>query len=399
MITDIKIENTFFDCFFKKQVDDVLFFFNDVINTFHSNDFVIETNYSDDYGSVIALTDCSNGIPAVVFTAHYGPHGENWGTTGANPTPFHWLGGYGVQKITFNSQLSTLNYYELYLTRHRLYSATLNRFLSPDPLGISGGLNLYEYGASNPLSFIDFTGLCPEQQPRGGLSGECYITAWYPSPYDDYNQGATVGDWLTFAGGAVRMVGGGIETIAGGSIASVAGWTGVGLVGGVGVAAHGADQFVAGIRQMVNGKQYDSVMSQGFQSVGMSRDLANFADMGLSIAGTSIGASSKIVYPENRGFFGESITKTLETGTMVDRYGGNSGAFLAPQGTPTIQRSLAPGVDKLPLNTYEVIQPFQVQSGPVAPWFGRPGMGIQYDLGPNRSVQDLINSGNLRQIQ
>ena len=40
---------------------------------------------------------------------------------------------------------------KLYLTRYRLYSATLNRFLSSDHIGLEGGLNLYEYGLSNPL--------------------------------------------------------------------------------------------------------------------------------------------------------------------------------------------------------------------------------------------------------
>ena len=42
-------------------------------------------------------------------------------------------------------------------TRHRLYSATLNRFLSPDPLGPGGGPNLYEYALGNPLAYIDLS--------------------------------------------------------------------------------------------------------------------------------------------------------------------------------------------------------------------------------------------------
>jgi hypothetical protein len=45
--------------------------------------------------------------------------------------------------------------------------------LSADPLGIAGGLNLYEYAAGNPMMFIDFTGLCPS----GGK-------AWYESAWD-----------------------------------------------------------------------------------------------------------------------------------------------------------------------------------------------------------------------
>jgi YD repeat-containing protein len=113
--------------------------------------------HSDEQGSVVALT-ASNG--AVLHTAHYGPHGENWGTTGTNATPFAWLGGHGV----LSSSCFTLSPspFTLYLTRHRLYSATLKRFLSSDPLGLEGGLNLYAYGESDPLSYIDPLGL------RGG---------------------------------------------------------------------------------------------------------------------------------------------------------------------------------------------------------------------------------------
>jgi YD repeat-containing protein len=110
--------------------------------------------HSDEQGSVVDLTAASG---AVLHTAHYGPHGENWGATGTNSTPFAWLGGHGV----LSSSYFTLSPspFTLYLTRHRLYSATLKRFLSSDPIGLSGGLNLYAYGEGDPLSYIDPLGL------------------------------------------------------------------------------------------------------------------------------------------------------------------------------------------------------------------------------------------------
>jgi len=89
--------------------------------------------------------------------ANYGPHGEDWESVGTNPTPFAWLGGYGVQTLETDTPL------KLYLTRHRVYSATLNRFLSSDPMGLEGGLNLYAYGEGNPMAYIDPLGLCAEQ--------------------------------------------------------------------------------------------------------------------------------------------------------------------------------------------------------------------------------------------
>ena len=119
--------------------------------------------HSDPQGSVIALTDTSG---AILHTAAYGPHGQDWGATGTNPTPFTWLGGYGVQTINSDTPL------RLYLTRHRVYSATLNRFLSANPLGLSGGLNLYAYGEGNPLMYIDPLGLSSKNVSMSGGFGQ-----------------------------------------------------------------------------------------------------------------------------------------------------------------------------------------------------------------------------------
>jgi RHS repeat-associated protein len=121
--------------------------------------------HCDEQGSLIALTAADGTI---LHTAHYGPHGEDWGASGENPTPFAWLGGWGVMRMgtylqTPNSQLATRNSQPLtlYHTRHRLYEPSLRRFLSPDPIGLSGGLNLYAYANGDPLSYIDPLGLSP----------------------------------------------------------------------------------------------------------------------------------------------------------------------------------------------------------------------------------------------
>jgi RHS repeat-associated protein len=125
--------------------------------------------HSDEQGSVIALTDIQGNV---LHTAHYDPHGQDWSNTGTNPTPFAWLGGWGVMKVSGGDSP-----FELYLTRHRLYSATHARFLSPDPLGLAGGLNQYQYAEGNPLAFIDPSGLCAESGGRGFLGdfGEGFL--------------------------------------------------------------------------------------------------------------------------------------------------------------------------------------------------------------------------------
>jgi len=107
--------------------------------------------HCDEYGSVVALTDASGNT---LHTACYGPNGQDWGATGTNPTPFGWLGGHGVQHLATSDHLGPL-----YLTRYRLYAASLQRFLSADPLGLAGGLNLYAYAEGDPLTYIDPLGL------------------------------------------------------------------------------------------------------------------------------------------------------------------------------------------------------------------------------------------------
>ncbi len=44
-------------------------------------------------------------------------------------------------------------------------------------------------------------------------------------------------------------------------------------------------------------------------------------------------------------------------------------------------------------HVYRVLKPFEVLAGPIAPWFGQPGQGVQYKLSQN--VLTLIQNGFL----
>ncbi len=105
--------------------------------------------HADELGSTLALTD-KNGTVTDEFA--YMPYGSATHTAHANSvkTPFQWLGGYGVY---YDSET------DLHLTPYRAYSSTQKRFISPDPLGIDGGVNVYAYANLNPLFFVDPEGL------------------------------------------------------------------------------------------------------------------------------------------------------------------------------------------------------------------------------------------------
>jgi RHS repeat-associated protein len=45
--------------------------------------------------------------------------------------------------------------------RNRWYDPQTGRFLTQDPIGLAGGVNLYAYAGNNPITFSDPFGLCP----------------------------------------------------------------------------------------------------------------------------------------------------------------------------------------------------------------------------------------------
>jgi RHS repeat-associated protein len=98
---------------------------------------------TDALGSRIALTDSSG---AVNTSYAYEPFG-NVTISGANANSYQFTGrendGTG-----------------LYFYRARYYSATLQRFISQDPIGFDGGTaNLYQYALGAPTAWVDPLGL------------------------------------------------------------------------------------------------------------------------------------------------------------------------------------------------------------------------------------------------
>jgi RHS repeat-associated protein len=138
------------------------------------------------------------------------------------PTPFQFAGDWGYQSefAAAAEQGTGLQYLE-----QRYYDPAIGRFLSPDPIGFLGGLNLYGYADNDPVMNLDPSGL-----------------RWK--------------EWLSLAGGligaAVGAPEGGVGAISGGAY-------GAGLGAAVGSRLDGASVG----RSVVNG-----VVEGGFTYVG-----------------------------------------------------------------------------------------------------------------------------------
>ena len=68
---------------------------------------------------------------------------------------------YDVGRLSTNFRYAGMFYLEeagLYLTQYRVYDPKTGRWLSRDPIGEMGDINLYGYVGGNPVNFIDPTG-------------------------------------------------------------------------------------------------------------------------------------------------------------------------------------------------------------------------------------------------
>jgi hypothetical protein len=144
-------------------------------------------------------------------------------------------------------------------------------------------------------------------------------------------------------------------------------------------------------------------------------------------------------YPPQDGFSldsdGRPIKGNLElpAETLIDRFGSEYGSFASPAAAPYMQRALPPSnldtpqndpkyvtiqffpaisdgrshgililtfIYRYPFNyhVYRLTQPLTVLAGPIAPWFGQPGQGVQYML-YNTTIMALVDSGVLERVE
>lgn len=105
---------------------------------------------TDGLGSTLALGDSAGNLGT---TYTYGAYGQTQSVGAASTNSNQYTGR--------EQDAAGLYYY-----RARYYSTDLSRFISQDPIGLSGGVNWYGYANGNPVEFID---------PLGESYAEAYV--------------------------------------------------------------------------------------------------------------------------------------------------------------------------------------------------------------------------------
>ena len=118
---------------------------------------------TDHLGSVRDIVRGTDGVAVQAYSYdELGNHSVGSGS-GSVTSPKTFVGGLSVNDDTDDSAL--------YLMGHRFYDCQLGRFLSRDPIGHAGGLNLYEYASSSPMTRSDPFGLEPYRLEGGVPNG------------------------------------------------------------------------------------------------------------------------------------------------------------------------------------------------------------------------------------
>jgi RHS repeat-associated protein len=119
----------------------------------------------DGLGSVVALSDSSGDT---VQTYQYSVFGQVAASDDDFPNPYMFAGR------RYDIEIGQ------YYNRARYYNPYTGRFLQTDPIGYGAGMNLYAYCGSNPLNYVD---------PSGLTSWGLTVSRWW-------EDGSLIFDWV-----------------------------------------------------------------------------------------------------------------------------------------------------------------------------------------------------------
>jgi RHS repeat-associated protein len=171
----------------------------------------------DPMGNTRLVTDAAG---AVVARYDYDPFGEPVSEQGTLSNPYRFSGRFGARTEP-SGQVAM---------GARFYDPAMGRFTQPDPLGVAGGVNLYQYAGNQPTGFVD---------PTGTQLDDSEVAQTH-SPVN----------WGTLSNVGIGLVAGGTILITGGAAAIFwgAAWGGTIAVSvGVGSAALGGAVVYSGV--------------------------------------------------------------------------------------------------------------------------------------------------------
>ena len=128
---------------------------------------------------LFSVREMCNSSGTIVARYSYDPYGLATLVGGTNLATFQYTGDYTHQPSGLN------------LTKYRAYDPNTGRWLSRDPIGENGGINLYDYVKNRPLDLLDILGLACVPLPDSGPGS-------FHSNILDHNFGGGPASSLTF---------------------------------------------------------------------------------------------------------------------------------------------------------------------------------------------------------
>jgi RHS repeat-associated protein len=100
-----------------------------------------------------SVTNITNEIGTPIQTYFYDPYGNILNVENDSINNFTFIGRFGGQKDWDTGFIQF---------KHRWYDANIGRWISRDPIGVKGGINIYNYVKNNPTNISDTKGLCDD---------------------------------------------------------------------------------------------------------------------------------------------------------------------------------------------------------------------------------------------